>query len=374
MNNNRKSNQNRTRRTVAAVLIVAALIVIVGVILVSRCLSFDETGAHVIDRYGVLTEPTDTLEQTPEDKNETPKDDKKAEKDKKTDKKKQYTRAIMLSADKVSEVKDQLIACAKDDMIDTVVVNIKDAEGNLNIPIDTNALDNAEYLVSSGGETLKSTIGALKENGIHVIGRIYCFHDALATKQNSDLAIQYELGGTWLDYDNSRWLDPTNPEAVAYLEDIARSAVQAGCDEIMLADVTFPPRGHLDRAMFDRTPQDQAGVLADAVKDMKKAVGEVPVSLTADALAGLIELSSNGVEDGIPLGDVGTLIKTAHRLFIPIDSSSVDSVKDTLDSLAKKAVIVPIFLSGETWKTYDGDAVLNGMFDGDTALDAMKSN
>ena len=50
MNHNSKHSHSRIRRTVAAVLIVAALVVFVGVFLVFQCLSFDENGAHVIDR------------------------------------------------------------------------------------------------------------------------------------------------------------------------------------------------------------------------------------------------------------------------------------------------------------------------------------
>lgn len=368
MNRNHKLNRTRLRRTVAAVLIAAGLIAVVGVVLVAPCLSFDETGAHVIDHYGVLSD--DQLETIPEDKPKTekPKDDpeKKPEPEHKA-----YTRAVMLTADTVAEKQDALLQAAEQGTIDTVIVNIKDGEGNLNLSVSTDEMESPEYLVSSGADALQRAIGTLKGAGVHVIGRIYCFHDALATKRNSDLAIQYELGGTWLDYDNSRWLDPTNPAAVSYLADIARSAVQAGCDEIVLADMTFPPRGHLDRATFDTAPEEQASVLAQDVQDIQKAVGDVPVSLTADTFAGLIELSVNGEKDGIPVGDVGTLLKTAHRLFVPVDSGSVEDLKQELYQLAKKTDVVAVFLSGETWKAHDGDAVLNGMFDGDAALDII---
>ena len=54
MNHNSKHSHSRIRRTVAAALIVAALVVFVGVFLVFQCLSFDENGAHVVDRYGIL--------------------------------------------------------------------------------------------------------------------------------------------------------------------------------------------------------------------------------------------------------------------------------------------------------------------------------
>lgn len=376
MNNNRKPNQSRIRRTVAAVLIVAALVVVVGVVLVAQCLSFDENGAHVIDRYGVLardgSQLENVIEEEPEEEEETEVEPEEEQPVKQED----CTRAVMLSKDTVSdaEAQAQLMQLAQDGVIDTVVVTIKDSEGNLNISVETDEMEDVQYLVSSGAESLETSIGALKEAGVHVIGRIYCFHDSLATKRNSDLAIQYELGGTWLDYDNTRWLDPTNPGAAAYIADIARSAVQAGCDEIMLSDVTFPPRGHLDRAEFDTAPSEQTAVLASVVEEVQSAVGSVPVSLTADTVSGLTELSVNGEEDGIPVGDVGKLLDTAHRLFIPVDSGDVNALEQTIHALCADAVVVPIFLSGETWKAHSGDAVLNGIFDGDSALDTLKNS
>lgn len=65
MNSNHTPNQSRIRRTVAAVLIVAVLVVAVGVFLVAQCLSFDGDGAHVIDRYGVLSSCCASCASTP---------------------------------------------------------------------------------------------------------------------------------------------------------------------------------------------------------------------------------------------------------------------------------------------------------------------
>lgn len=363
MNSNHNPNQSRIRRTVAAVLIVAVLVAAVGVFLVARCLSFDEDGAHVIDRYGVLAQEAQQLEgegnaepEQPEPEPEEP-----------------DSRIVMLAAGAVAEEQDRILELAENGALDTVVVNIKDGEGNLNISVDTREIDEVEYLVDSGADALEETIAALKDAGVHVIGRIYCLHDAQATKYNSDLAIQFERGGTWLDYDNTRWLDPTNDDTVEYLCDIAESAVEVGCDELMLADFTFPPRGHLDRAEFDRYPDDQASVLLDALEEIQHAAGDAAVSLTADSLSDLTDLSANGEEDGIPVGDAGALLEAADRLFVPVNSADeAETLLETVQELSETAVVVPVFRSSDAWLAYDGDAVLDGTADSEGALAAVE--
>lgn len=374
MNSNHTPNQSRIRRTVAAVLIVAVLVVAVGVFLVAQCLSFDGDGAHVIDRYGVLAQEAQQLESTgsaqpveEQPQEETPVEQPEPEPEG-TD------RIVMLAASAVADEQDRILELAESGALDTVVVNIKDDEGNLNLSVDTNEIDEVEYLVDSDADALKEAIGALKEAGVHVIGRIYCLHDAQATDYNSDLAIQFENGGTWLDYDNTRWLDPTNDDTVSYLCDIAKSAAEAGCDELMLADFTFPPRGHLDRAEFDRDPDDQAAVLLDALEEIRHAAGDAAVSLTADSLSDLTDLSANGAEDGIPVGDVGALLDAADRLFVPVDGTDeADSLTDAIHELAENTVVVPVFYSGDAWIAYDGTAALNGVADSEGALDAAEN-
>ena len=365
MNNNRKPNQSRIRRTVAAVLIVAALVVVMGVALVMQCLSFDDDGAHVIDRYGVLAmenqtqQPVDSGSAQPAEPQPEPDEPEKTEPEAETP---AATRALLASAGTVADEssRSELLSLAQAGRLDTVIVTIKDEEGNLNIHVDTEEIADTDYLVDSGADALEAGIAALKDAGVHVVGRIYCMHDQKGTGQNSDMAMQFERGGTWLDYDNTRWLDPTNDDAVGYLCDIAHAAVQAGCDELMLADYTFPPRGHLDRVAFDSEPESQAAVLTEALADIRQVCGEATISLTADSADALTGLSANGVEDGIPLGDVSALLGAANRLFVPAaDAAEAAAITAAVQAAAPNANVVPMFDSMETWQAYTGDAVLD---------------
>ncbi|MCD8355736.1 MAG: putative glycoside hydrolase [Clostridia bacterium] len=362
MNNNRKHNHSRIRRMVAAVLVVAIAVVFVGVVLVFQCLSFDEDGAHVVDRYGVLAmEEGDRLEDT--GSTEEPQESK--EPDAQPAEETVTTRAAMLSAASIADADttQQLIQLANDGTLDTVIVNIKDSSGYLNISVDTNAVENVEYITENDADALETAIGTLHDAGVYVIGRIYCMHDQQATAQNADLAMQFEGGGTWLDYDNTRWLDITNRDAVDYISDIAESAVETGCDEILLDEFTFPMRGHLDRIDFADYPSEQAEILQDALRDIQKAVGdEVPVSLTADSISALTDLSDSATEDGIPAGDVAELLTAASRILVPADSADeAAQAVDEIRQIAAEAVVLPVLDSIQEWMEYDGDAVLRAV-------------
>ncbi len=372
MNDNRKHNHSSIRRVVAAVLIVAAAVVFVGVVLVFQCLSFDENGAHVVDRYGVLAmeaaENQNTGEETPaqpEEPQEQPAEEQPAAQP--------ATRAAMLSADSVAEegTVQQLLQLAQEGTLDTVIVNIKDSEGYLNIHVDTNVMDDADVITESSAEELEQAIQTLREADVHVIGRIFCMHDQKAVAQNADLAMQYDGGGTWLDYDNTRWLDATNRDTVEYLCDIAKSAVEAGCDEILLDEFIFPARGHIDRIDFDDTPQEQAEVLLDALQEIQEKA-EVPVSLTADTISALTDLSDSATEDGFPAGDVEQLLTTADRIFVPAGSAE-DAAQAVaqLQQTAPEAVVIPILDSTSAWMAYEGDAVLRAVDNTAEALAVM---
>lgn len=353
MKRNRKHNRFRICLAAAALIVAVAA---VGVFLVLRCLSFDADGAHVIDRYGVLAREQGSGEAPARRPGMRQTEPEQAP----------AMRAVWLAADDVAdeETRGTLLGLARAGALDTVVVAIKDSEGKRNLAVDTGAPDDADSPTGGGADALADAIAALRAAGVHVVGRISCFHDQRATRQNADLAMRYKRGGTWLDYDNTRWLDPTNPSAVDYLGDIARAAVRAGCDELVLADFTFPPRGHLDRVAFDRNVDDQASVLLEALRDIRDAAGGAPVSLTADSLDALTALSENGEGDGVPVGDVGALLGAAHRLFVPADDAdTADALAEGARGLASDAAVVPVFDDVDTWDTYRGDAVLDAAAD-----------
>ena len=350
MNHNSKHSHSRIRRTVAAVLIVAALVVFVGVFLIFQCLSFDENGAHVIDRYGILA-----MEQNANQPKKTAagSGSGSAQPAKKADTvSSKALRGAMLSATDLSDsdTAEQLIQLAEAGKLNTVIVNIKDDEGELNIPVETDMVSDVEDLQAKKAEKLAQNMRELSKNGVHVIGRIYCFQDEAASKQNSDLSMEYQNGGRWSDYNSE------------HLCDIAQSAVDAGCDEILLDEFTFPLRGHIDRIEFFNEPDSQAAALLDVMQEIQNTVGDsVAVSLTASDASELVTQSETAAEDGVKLGNVKKLLTTAHRVYVPVGSDDAKSVIDSVQKTAPKAQVVPIFTRMTDWTEYNEDAVVNAV-------------
>ena len=270
----------------------------------------------------------------------------------------------MLSATDLSDsdTAEQLIQLAEAGKLNTVIVNIKDDEGELNIPVETDMVSDVEDLQAKKAEKLAQNMRELSKNGVHVIGRIYCFQDEAASKQNSDLSMEYQNGGRWSDYNSEHWLDPTNPDVVTYLCDIAQSAVDAGCDEILLDEFTFPLRGHIDRIEFFNEPDSQAAALLDVMQEIQNTVGDsVAVSLTASDASELVTQSETAAEDGVKLGNVKKLLTTAHRVYVPVGSDDAKSVIDSVQKTAPKAQVVPIFTRMTDWTEYNEDAVVNAV-------------
>ena len=369
MNHNSKHSHSRIRRTVAAALIVAALVVFVGVFLVFQCLSFDENGAHVVDRYGILAmeqnanQPKKTAAGSGSGSAQPAKTAKKSSS--------KTLRGAMLSATSLSDADtaEKLIQLAEAGKLNTVIVNIKDDEGKLNLPVETDAVTDVEALQEKNAKKLAQTIKKLNKNGVHVVGRIYCFQDETASKQNSDLSMQYQNGGRWSDYNSAHWLDPTNPDVVTYLCDIAQSAVDAGCDEILLDSFTFPLRGHIDRIAFMDEPESQSAALLAVMQDIQDTVGDkIGISLTASTASELVTQSETAAEDGIKLGSVKKLLNTASRVYVPVGSNSAKTALATIQKTASKAQVVPIFTRMTDWSEYTDDAVINAVNATDAAI------
>lgn len=375
MKRNLTPKQKRIR-LVAAIVIAVVLIVVMGVVSVMRCLEFDENGAHVIDRYGVLA--MESGSGAPAEQQQAAaaqgSGDTGSAGQAEEPKKQAELRAVMLSASVLedSDAVERIQTLAQDGVLDTIIVNIKDSDGVLNVAVETDELEDSQYITNDNADSIEESIAALSEAGITVIGRICSFHDQYATARNSDLAMQFENGGTWLDYDQTRWLDPTNYDAVRYLCDVAAAAKDAGCSELLLADFNFPPRGHLDRVEFDSYPDDQASVLLEVLQEIQDEVGsDVPVSLEGSADE-LTQLSENGTEDGIELGDVSALLNAAHRLYvITEDAESLpDEWKNVSD--VKTDNIIPVLDSHSDWTDYSGTAAWNARSDEKDALDMLE--
>jgi len=100
---------------------------------------------------------------------------------------------------------------------------------------------------------IKAVIGKLKDNGIYPIARFVAFKDSNTVNFRPELYIHKEDGSIWLDPQKVPWLNPYNPDARAYILDLAKGAAEAGFEEIQFDYIRFAAAESLQDADFGET-------------------------------------------------------------------------------------------------------------------------
>lgn len=133
---------------------------------------------------------------------------------------------------------DNLIALADETCINTMVIDIKDDQGNITYQISLSANDiGASKTYISDMEGLMEK---LKEHHIYTIARISCFKDPYLANARPELALKKSDGSFVTDTDNIAWVNPYEEDVWEYLTDIALAAADVGFDEIQFDYVRFP--------------------------------------------------------------------------------------------------------------------------------------
>ncbi len=350
------NNRNERRKTGRLVVIILLAVVLMSAFLVFRCLTFDENGAHVIDRYGVLAAEgssaglVDYSQYANGSGASAATDDADSGKqEKKTTKKTQTSgttasslRAMTVSAEELvndDTVYQQLLSLKAQGTLNAIIVDLKTSDGWLCTEVTTSAVDTSA-VTAEYADGFSTRVAQMKKAGLRVIGRITCFRDDMATRQNSNLSCWYSSVGTnWLDENNHRWLDPTNSTAVQYLADIVTAGVSSGCDELVLDEFCFPT-GQTDLISFAQ-PQEFRVALQTDLQQLLRAAGSVPVSLWMDTDV------TTAAEQG---QDLSVLYASFSRVFTT-DASELAAQSDG------GAKAVTVYTDRTVWSSATGAAV-----------------
>lgn len=370
MRNPRRNNRRKNRLAGLVVVILLVVVVLMSAFLVLRCLSFDENGAHVKDRYGILAAEgssaglvdysryaTGSGMVVSEDGTPPSDDEEKEERRKELLGTPEEIRAIVIEPKDLTYDDDylnQVLALASSGTLDTVIVDLKDDQGYLTTQISTTAVDPSTVQTVYSDE-FPDAVAQLKSAGVRVIGRIYAFRDNMATRQNNDLSCWYASASTnWLDAEDNRWLDPTDPLVVQYLCDIVTKGVEIGCDEFLLAQFCFP-EGATELISYDN-PGSPDTVIPNDLKQIQEAAGDIPISLYIE----------RPTEDRTAVGqDLSVLEDMVYRLVAsPLsiqgteDESAVTAMKDAIAERAGTDLkITPVYTNRDNWTASYGTAV-----------------
>ncbi len=137
-----------------------------------------------------------------------------------------------------------LIEKAKEENINALVIDVKDATGYVSFPLGETPL--AHYGTGSNRiRNISGLIEKLHNDGFYLIARIVCFQDPLYSKKHPEIAIHTKDGTIWKNKRGLSFLNPKKEEAREYIADLAKYAYQLGFDEVNFDYIRYPSDGNL---------------------------------------------------------------------------------------------------------------------------------
>ncbi|WP_303722220.1 putative glycoside hydrolase [Malonomonas rubra] len=165
--------------------------------------------------------------------------------------------------------------------LNAVVIDIKGDRGELSYPSSIlQAHDiGAQELVTL--PHLAELVAELKGRGIYTIARIVVFKDNLFAEACPGSAVMDQSGRPWKDREKLGWVDPHQPEVVAYNLQVAEEAAQLGFDEVQFDYVRFPDTARL---VFAKPNSfiNRISAINDFLRQAKKILDGYGVYVSAD--------------------------------------------------------------------------------------------
>lgn len=213
---------------------------------------------------------------------------------------------------------ENVIRLAQDGLINTVVIDVKDAMGR--VAFDSNVPQVVEYrsrerIISD----LSALVRKLHAGGLHVVARMVTFNDPMLARARRDLAVHSkallnEIGPQlsaetfWQDERGLLWVDPGSREAWDYNIAIAKDVLSRGVDEVNFDYIRFPSGGNLNDMHLPVTTDDgdKRDVLVRFFKHLREQLPDA--RLSAD-LFGLVTVTDDDlgigqvIEDALPYFD-----------------------------------------------------------------------
>lgn len=211
------------------------------------------------------------------------------------------TRGIYLSSAVIGD--DERFALflekLKGSNLNAVVVDLKDAKGNLTfVPQDTALKEYAAR--TTWVENMPGRVRQLRQAGLYTIARIPVFQDSAFAVRHPELAIKH--GGTdklWRDNQGNAWLDPASQTVWVYNSLLAHEADGLGFDEVNFDYVRFPSDGPLSAMVFPLWDEhiSRNDVIGSFFEYLNKTVRQRGMVTSVD-LFGMVLLRDDGLKIG----------------------------------------------------------------------------
>ncbi len=215
-------------------------------------------------------------------------------------KKPKYVKGIHLTAWVAGSKKarKRIDALLKETELNTVVIDIKEIQGEIYIP----GVRTAEEL----GLTVKAIpdlaeyMEQLKKDGIYTIARMVIFKDNGLAKKKPELAVKRPDGSPWRDHKKNMWVDPYNPKVWDYNIEIAARAAEVGFDEVQFDYIRFPSDGNIKECRYSYAQHNSstaARALDSFLETAHKKIKPLGINISID-LFGLTPSVNHGMGIG----------------------------------------------------------------------------
>lgn len=231
---------------------------------------------------------------------------------------------------------EQARLTATDSSLNAAVLTVKDSAGHV-------YFDSAAAKVVSDGivradSSTTAALAAMTASDTYAVARLSCLRDPIAAKADLDgMGLKNTGGYVFYDGNNENWLDPSKQGTRTYLAELARACAALGFDEILLADLSYPTAGKLDKIAYTGS-QLLSENLSLLLRDIRDALADYPnVRLSVELPAAVL---SGGAEEkaGLALTDMAAL---ADRVYAPADASEAVTFSAAVQSANADADFVP---------------------------------
>lgn len=163
----------------------------------------------------------------------------------------------------------------------SVVFDIKDSDGSVNIPFEHPLLGEHHVYIHD----VPKFVQFLHQQNMHAIARIAIFRDEQLVVNHPELAVQSRKNHTaWRENGKLVWTDPSNPKVQDYDIALAKHVAQLGVDEIQFDYVRFPAEGDQKDAMFV-FQKDQPEPSQSATTETTESASSSPAGTGCDSPA-----------------------------------------------------------------------------------------
>lgn len=196
------------------------------------------------------------------------------------------------------------------------------------------AVSGSVCIAEDTGAALEEIAG--EGSPFYTIARLSCFHDPRAANSDVEgMGLKNTGGYIFYDGNNSQWLDPGKPAARQYLCGLAKEAAALGFDEILLADVSYPTEGKLNKIDYGGTPREEN--LTAFLEEMRAALEPYSAALSIEVPAEVIAEGGDSAA-GLRLAEIAPRV---DRIYAAVPPEQAGALEAAVAAASGSVMFVP---------------------------------